>query len=54
MNSNTKQTYLNKIMTIITFAEAGEYEMAKSMSDQANKKRKRLETRLEQRPTLEF
>jgi hypothetical protein len=54
MNSNTKQTYLNKIMTAITFAEAGEYETAKNMLEQTNKKRKRREVRVEQRPRLEL
>lgn len=54
MKIKTRQTYLNKIMTAITFAEAGEYETARGILGQSNKKEKRPETRIEQRPAMEF
>ena len=54
MKTKTNQTYLNTLMTAITFAEAGEYETAKGVLEQTNQQRKRPETRVEQRPSLEL
>ena len=44
----------DKIMMAITFAEAGEHETAKDILEQTDKKQKRPETRVEQRPSMEL
>ncbi|MBU0664818.1 MAG: hypothetical protein KJ990_09785 [Proteobacteria bacterium] len=54
METKTKQTYLNKIMTAITFAEAGDHETAKGVLEQANTRCHRLDTRVEKRKAMEL
>jgi len=54
MYTNTKLTYLDRIMMAITFAEAGEMETAKSMLDNGARKQQRTEKVAERRPSLEL
>lgn len=54
MRTKSKATYFNRLTMAITFAEAGEFETAKDMLKPANRKQRRPETRVEQRPILKF
>jgi hypothetical protein len=44
----------DRIMMAITFAEAGEYKTAQDVLEQTDRKQKRPETRVEQRPSMEL
>ncbi len=54
MNTTIKRMNFNKITMAITFAEAGEHDIAEDMLRQAHKKQKQLETKAERRPTIKF
>lgn len=54
MHTTIKRINFNKIIMAVTFAEAGEHEIATDMLQQTHKKQKQLETKAERRPTIKF
>ncbi|MFH1216637.1 MAG: hypothetical protein V1706_09060 [Pseudomonadota bacterium] len=52
MATKTKYSYLDRIMTAVTFAEAGEYQTAKSLLGDETRKEQRPEARKENRPSI--
>lgn len=54
MAMNRKQTYLDKIMMAVTFAEAGEYGTAKSMLGDEIRKQQRPDARPANRPSIDL
>lgn len=54
MTTNRKYTYFDKIMMAITFAEAGEFQTAKGMLGDEDRKQQRPQIRTEQRPSMKL
>jgi hypothetical protein len=54
MTTNRKYTYFDRIMMAITFAEAGEFQTAKRLLGDENRKQQRPQIRTEQRPSIKL